>query len=398
MLYLLIEYIERSFDLGPVGVFRWVEFRAVASVVLSFLIVSVMGRRTIRWLLKQKIGDNPEFYHKDLNELMKRKTNTPTMGGILITSAIVVSAVLLADMSSYYVWMGLLCLLGMFAIGVVDDWLKLTSARRKPGAREGLYSHEKLLFQLGLAVVLGIFIHYYGASKFSADPDRVLGMSHCLNLPFLKTWVREAGEYVAAPHLIVLPTFVFVLLTVLVIAGSSNAVNLTDGMDGLASGVMVIVAFAFMVLAFIAGYDHQGFVLAKYLLVPHIPFSDELAILAGAVMGACLGFLWFNCSPAQVFMGDSGSLPLGGLIGYIAVVIRQEFLLIIVGGVFVMEALSVIIQVGCFKLTGGKRVFRCAPIHHHFHLLGWTEQQVVIRFWIISAMCAAVALATVKVR
>jgi len=195
----------------------------------------------------------------------------------------------------------------------------------------------------------------------------------------------------------------FVGIAVIVIAGSSNAVNITDGMDGLVSGIMSIVAFALVILCVIAGFRRElpglgEVVLAQYLLVPYIPFSDELAIVAGAMVGACLAFLWFNCSPAQVFMGDSGSLPLGGLMGFIAVVIRQEFLLVIIAGVFVMEAMSVILQVGYFKITGGKRIFRCAPIHHHFHLQGWTEQQVVVRFWLLSALCAAIALATIKLR
>jgi len=194
--------------------------------------------------------------------------------------------------------------------------------------------------------------------------------------------------------LIYLGPWAFGILAVLVISGSSNAVNLTDGMDGLASGIMVVVSFAFMVLCFIVGSE----VWAGPLLMPYIPESGELAVVAGAMCGACLGFLWFNCHPAQVFMGDTGSLPLGGLIGYIAVVTRQEVLLAIVGGVLVMEVLSVVLQVSYFKLTGGSRLFRCTPIHHHFHLGGWGEQQVVVRFWLITALLAAVALATVKLR
>jgi phospho-N-acetylmuramoyl-pentapeptide-transferase len=184
----------------------------------------------------------------------------------------------------------------------------------------------------------------------------------------------------------------------MVIAGSSNAVNLTDGMDGLASGTVTIASMAMLMLALIAGFDRNEFILAKYLLVPYIPFSEELAVVAGGMVGACLGFLWFNCWPAQVFMGDTGSLPLGGLLGYIAVVIRQEFLLVIIGGIFVAEALSVLIQISYFKYTKGKRLFRCAPIHHHFHLAGWAEQQVVVRFWLIGAILAAIGLLTIKLR
>lgn len=402
MIYLLVQYLRDTIDssplLGPLGVFRWVEFRAIFSVVLSFLIVVLFAKRTIRWLVKLKIGDNPSFDHKDLDQLMKQKANTPTMGGILIVFAILVSIILLADLYNFYIRLALVCLIWLFGVGLWDDGLKLTTARRKPGSRHGLYSGEKLLLQLGLAVILGLFIHHWGNnSVLFPDPDEQI-MSHSLTLPLLKTWVFQAGSYVPSPHLIVLGTWPFVLLTIFIITYSSNAVNLTDGMDGLAGGVMVIVAFAFLVLCIIAGYTDGEFVLAKKLLVPYIPFSDELAIVAGAMAGSCLGFLWFNCSPAQVFMGDSGSLPLGGLLGYIAVVIRQEFLLIVIGGVFLIEFLSVVLQVGYFKASGGKRIFKCAPIHHHFHLSGWTEQQVVVRFWLISALLTAIALATIKLR
>jgi phospho-N-acetylmuramoyl-pentapeptide-transferase len=316
----------------------------------------------------------------------------------LIAGAILTSTLLLADLRSFYVQMGIICLIWLFCLGLVDDWLKLTSARRGPGSREGLYSGEKLLLQLGLAVVLGIFIHHHGATKLAVDPHHISKMSHSLTLPLAKSWVYDINirDYVPSPDLIVLKTWPFVLLTIFVITGSSNAVNLTDGMDGLASGIMGIVAFAFMILALIAGRENGD--LAKFLLIPYIPQSDELAIVAGAMCGSCLGFLWFNCNPAQVFMGDTGSLPLGGLIGYIAVVIRQEFLLLIIGGIFVLEAVSVMMQVGYFKFSKGKRIFKCAPIHHHFHLSGWTEQQVVVRFWLLSVILAAVALATIKLR
>ncbi|MEE9212819.1 MAG: phospho-N-acetylmuramoyl-pentapeptide-transferase [Phycisphaeraceae bacterium] len=382
--------------LGFFRVLTYPEFRAVVSIILSFVIVVVCARRTIRWLFRQKVGDNPQFYHTDLNQLMKQKANTPTMGGILISGAILATTLLLADLRNFYILMALLCLLWLSGLGFADDWLKLTSARRKPGAREGLYTYEKLLFQFGLAVLLGLFIHHFGGYKLAMDPADIQKMSHTLNLPGAKSWVFDQSlkDFVPSSNLIVLAPWPFVILTTLVIAGSSNAVNLTDGMDGLASGVMSIVAFAFMILAMIAGREDW----AKTLLIPYIPLSDELGVVAGAMVGACLGFLWFNCSPAQVFMGDTGSLPLGGLIGYVAVVTRQEFLLVIIGGVFVLEAASVLLQIGCFKFTGGKRIFKCAPIHHHFHLTGWTEQQVVVRFWLLSAILAAVALATIKLR
>ncbi|MEM6458481.1 MAG: phospho-N-acetylmuramoyl-pentapeptide-transferase [Planctomycetota bacterium] len=402
MLYFFVDtfqdWINNSRWLGALGVFRWIEFRAVLSIIVAFALVVGFGRRTIGWLVAKKIGDNPDFGRADVNELMRAKSNTPTMGGILIAGAIFASTLLLADLGSYYVRMALVCLVGMFLLGLADDWLKLTAARRKAG-RQGLRSWEKLLFQVALAVILAVFIGRHGADKFiPGTGQEYTDMARSLTIPGLRTWVREAGEFVVSPDLIVLPEVVFVLVAVLVIVGSSNAVNLTDGMDGLASGVMVVVAFAFLVLCLIAGYAHEDFVLAKYLLVPHIPLSDELAVVAGAMVGACLGFLWFNCSPAQVFMGDTGSLPLGALLGYLAVVIRQELLLLVIGGVFVLEALSVLIQVGYFKLTRGRRVFKCAPIHHHFHLSGWTEQQTVVRFWLLTVLLAAIALATVKVR
>ncbi|MCC6579468.1 MAG: phospho-N-acetylmuramoyl-pentapeptide-transferase [Phycisphaeraceae bacterium] len=398
MFYDLIQLLEPWLkQRGVYGFFRvWTypEFRAVMSLVLSFLIVIGLGPTVIRWLIKQKIGDNPEFNHKELNQLVRNKTNTPTMGGILIAFAVGSTTLLLADMRCFYVHMAILCLLWLAGLGAIDDWLKLTTARRSPGSRHGLYSWEKMVFQLGLAVLLGIFIHHYGQTKYSGESPDILMMSRSLTLPFMRSWEWLEGVKVPAANLIVLGTWPFAILTIIVITGSSNAVNLTDGMDGLASGIMSIVGFALMVLALIAGDE----VLAKRLLVPYIPMSNELAIVAGAMTGACVGFLWYNCSPAQVFMGDTGSLPLGGLMGFIAVVVRQEFLLLIIGGVFVLEAISVMMQVSYFKATGGKRIFRCAPIHHHFHLGGWTEQQVVVRFWLITAILAAMALATVKLR
>jgi len=403
MLHGLIELLKNTIDSGgflsPLRVFRYVEFRAVLAIVCGFAIVLLCGKRTIRWLLAKKIGDQPEFYNKDLNTLMKSKANTPTMGGILIVASIFATTLLLGNLSSFYVRMALVCMGGFFVIGAFDDWLKLTGAARGPGRREGLYSWEKFVFQIALSLLLGIFILHWGHSKLTMELAEIKQMSQSLNLPLLKSWAFEDGRWVPSTEtLIVLPPALFVIIATLTMVFFSNAVNLTDGMDGLAGGVMSIVAFAFVVLSIIAGYRDGSFVLAQRLLVPHIPLADELAVIAGAMLGSCLGFLWFNCSPAQVFMGDSGSLTLGGLIGYIAVVIRQEFLLVVIGGIFVAEAFSVMLQVGYFKLTRGKRIFRCAPIHHHFHLGGWTEQQVVVRFWLITALLAALALATIKLR
>jgi len=375
-------------------------FRAVAATILAFALVMAASRPVIRWLLKQKIGDQPEFYNADLNRLTRQKTATPTMGGILIAASIFIATALLADVGRFYVQMALLCTVMYAGLGAADDWLKLTSARRSPGSREGLYTWEKLVFQVGWALILGFFIHHHGQYAYqqaleAAGSDAV-NMSHVLNLPFQRTWLpaAEVEMRVPNPELTYLGKWAFGFLTVLVISGSSNASNLTDGMDGLLSGIMAVVSFAFLVLCLIAGIEDW----AKFLLVPYVASSGELAIVAGAMMGACLGFLWFNCHPAQVFMGDTGSLPLGALIGYIAVVIRQEILLVLIGGVLVAEAASVVLQVGCFKLSRGSRLFKCAPIHHHFHLSGWSEQQVVVRFWLITALLAAVALATIKLR
>ncbi len=387
MLYnLLQEYHGVLDDLGLyrlVQVLYQLEFRAFIAVLLSFVLVLLAGNRTIRWLIKQKIGDAPEFYHSDLNELMARKAATPTMGGILICGAILVTMLLLADLRNGYVHIALAVLLVLAGLGGADDWLKLTSARRNPGSREGLYAWEKLLFQLGIGMVAGFFVYRHGLGDEAA---------HVLNLPFQRTY--EPQTTTLEPGVIVLGALSFTLLATLLIAGTSNAVNLTDGMDGLAGGTMVVAAFAMMALCFIAGQPD----IAQHLLFPYVKGSGELMIVTGAMAGACLGFLWFNCAPAQVFMGDTGSLPLGGLLAYIAVAVRQEVLLLVIGAIFFAEMASVMIQVGYFKATGGRRVFRCSPIHHHFHLGGWSEQQVVTRFWLLAVIFAMIALVSIKLR
>lgn len=366
-----------------VQIFDRLSFRAVFAVILGFLAVVLSGRRVIDWLIRQKVGDAPEFYNASLNEMMARKANTPTMGGIIIAGTVLATTALLGDLTNRYVLVGLVVLVWMSVLGGIDDWLKLTSARRGGGSREGLFAWEKLLFQLGISLMAGVFVYSFGSQN---------EQSHIFPLLPL---VRAYHPVTHAPEpLWIMAGWSFVVLATLVIAGTSNAVNLTDGMDGLASGIGAICAFALMLLCGIAG--ERSF--AEMLLMPYIPYSGELTILAGAMAGACLGFLWYNCAPAQVFMGDTGSLALGGLLGFIAIVIRQEFMLLLIGGVFFFEMLSVILQVGYFKATGGRRIFRCAPIHHHFHLAGWTEQQVVIRFWLITAILAAIALATIKLR
>ncbi len=358
-------------------------FRATLAVIMGFAIVFFAAPRVIHQLIRAKIGDVPEFDHDTLNRLTLEKRNTPTMGGVLIVGSIVISALLLANLQSFYIRMGLFCLVWLALLGSIDDWLKLTAGRRA-GSRDGLRMWEKLVFQIALGALLAIFVLRTGESNVRAVEALGDGAGpvfyNVLSVPFYKSGFA-------------LPTWLFVIITVIVIAGTSNAVNLTDGMDGLASGCMILTAFAFMILACVVGDER----LASALLFFHIPGADELAVLCGAVVGACMGFLWYNAYPAQVFMGDTGSLPLGGLMGYVAIVTRLELMLFIVGGVFVIEAVSVLLQIGYFKRTG-KRIFRCAPIHHHFHLGGWTETQTVMRFWLVAALFAAFALATIKLR
>lgn len=362
-------------------------FRAVMAVLLAFVIVWALGPEVIRRLKIFKIGDRVETDNETLNRLMQAKENTPTMGGVLIAVAILVTVLVWGNLSNFYITLGLFCLVWLAVLGGIDDWLKLT-VQRRAGTRDGLRLWEKLVFQVALGVLLAIFIYRYGEAnlldaRYGEDLEAYYSANYnVLNIPFYK----HALTTLSVPA--------FYLITVLVIAGTSNAVNLTDGMDGLASGCMVLTALAFMVFAMVIG-SHE---LAAQLDFADIRGADELAVLCGAVMGACLGFLWYNGYPAQVFMGDTGSLPLGGLMGYVAIVTRLELWLLIVGGVFVIEALSVLIQIFVYKSTGGRRVFRCAPLHHHYHLGGLTETQVVMRFWLLAALFAAFALATIKLR
>ena len=387
MLYNLLQLADDWLD--EVGLYSLLqvlyqlEFRAFAAVLLSFGLVLLFGSRVIRWLVRAKIGDAPEFYRADLNELMARKAATPTMGGVLVVGAMLAAIVLLADLRNRYVIIALFVTVWLAVLGGVDDWLKLTSARRGPGSREGLYAWEKLLFQLGIAVVAGFFLY-----RYAADNE----LARVLTLPFQRTY--RPGSMELEPGVVVLGGLAFVSIATLLIAGTSNAVNLTDGMDGLAAGTLAVASFALMVLCFIAGNIET----AKFLMFPYLEGVRELMIVTGAMAGACLGFLWFNCAPAQVFMGDTGALPLGGLLAYIAVAVRQEILLLVIGGIFYLELASVILQVGYFKWTGGRRVFRCSPIHHHFHLGGWSEQQVVTRFWVLATILAMVGLVSIKLR
>lgn len=400
MIYLLIRNWLPWLDahgFGFLNVFTYTTFRATAAVLLSFLVCIVLGPFVIRWLRGQKIADLAGFDQAQVDVLMASKKGTPTMGGLLIISAIAISTLLLADIANFYIRMALVCMIWLAAVGAADDWLKLTIGRRQ-GSRQGLTGREKLLFQIGLAVILAYFTYQHGMN---------IPETHTIYFPFFKRAQIDLGNLAwAVPGTaITIGVIIFILISTIVLTGSSNAVNLTDGMDGLAAGCMAIVSFTFFILALIIGTSTQvaGKELAVYLYLPHIRTSDEMAVVAGAMTGACTGFLWFNCNPARVFMGDTGSLALGGLIGYISIVLRQELLLFLVGGIFVLEAVSVLLQVFYFKYTRirygeGRRIFRMAPLHHHFQCKGWTETQVVVRFWLITAMLAAMALATVKLR
>jgi phospho-N-acetylmuramoyl-pentapeptide-transferase len=395
MLYLLTDRLQNWLEqiglFSVVRVFLQLEFRAFAAVLVGFAAVLLFGKPVIRWLRKQKVGDAPEFYNERLNEMMKSKSGTPTMGGVLIVGAILLTVLLLADFAhNRFVHLAILVMVWLAGVGSFDDWLKLTAARRGPGTREGLYAWEKLLFQLGMASLVSYFIYQHG---IATGNDAALS----LNIPFQRTYVpspQKLLELQLNPGVWVLGLTPFLVIGTLAIAGMSNAVNITDGMDGLAAGTMTIASFVMMVLCYIASSQSA----AGYLLVPYVPEAKELMVVTGAMAGACLGFLWFNCNPASVFMGDTGSLALGGLLAYVAVAVRQEFLLILIGGIFIMEIGSVILQVSYFKWTKGKRIFRCSPIHHHFHMGGLSELQVVTRFWIVAIIFGMLALVTVKLR
>lgn len=376
MIYYFLELIQ----INRIGFYAYedVLFRAVMAALTSLALTFWQGPRIIRWLMRQKIGDRPEFYHAALNELMKDRANTPTMGGILILAGILISTLLWVKLNNSFVHKAVFTILFFGWIGGLDDYWKLTG-RKTPHSREGMLAWQKLIYQFGGSLLVVWFL--YSDVKMIED-------ARMLWLPFYKHGIPLAG-------------WVFIVLSILYITATSNAVNLTDGMDGLASGCLGIVSTVLVILCYIAS-ERMGrtasMTWAGYLLLPHIPGSGELCVFYAAITGAILGFLWYNCHPAQVFMGDIGSLPLGAAMGYGAVVTRNEILLLLIGGVFMMELCSVILQVSYFKYTRGKRLFRCAPIHHHFHLAGWSEPQVVVRFWLLSIAFAVLALATLKLR
>jgi phospho-N-acetylmuramoyl-pentapeptide-transferase len=351
------------------NVFFYVTFRAIAAAVTAFLATLVFGNFIIRELIALKLGQPLRAaaeVHR-LAELHGGKQGTPTMGGVLIIGAVLISSVLWARPDNRFVWLVLFSMVYLGALGFADDYLKVTKKKS-----EGISGRLKLVFQIVLAaIVTGVF----------------------LTSPLLEVQARALYvPFVKAPVIPNMSWFTFVFFA-LVIVGSSNAVNLTDGLDGLAAGCTITVAFGYALLAYAAG----NFRIAEYLQVPFYSFAGELTVVCAALVGAGLGFLWFNCYPARVFMGDTGSLAIGGMLGVVAICCKQEILLIVVGGVFVIEALSVILQVISFKATG-RRIFVMSPLHHHFELTGWKENTVIVRFWILSIIFALLGLATLKLR
>jgi phospho-N-acetylmuramoyl-pentapeptide-transferase len=355
--------------LKALNVFSYITFRAICAGITAFLISVIFGNFVIRKLISLKFGQpirTAAEVHK-LHELHGSKKGTPTMGGLLLIGSIVISTLLWAKPENPFVWLVLFSAVFLGGIGFYDDWLKVTKK-----SSDGISSRLKFVLQCLLAGIFTLF--------FLTNP-KLSAMAQQLFVPFFKEpLVLGMGVL----------TFIFYLL---VIVGTSNAVNLTDGLDGLATGCTATVAATYAVLVYVAGNIKT----ATYLQVPFVPYAGELAVICVALLGACLGFLWWNAHPARVFMGDTGSLAIGGMLGAVAICCKQELLLVIVGGVFVMEAMSVILQVASFKTTG-RRIFKMSPIHHHFELSGWKENTVIVRFWILSVLFALLGLATLKLR
>jgi phospho-N-acetylmuramoyl-pentapeptide-transferase len=359
MLYHLLYPLHET--ISVFNVFQYITFRMIYASLTAFLLCFFLGPAVIRRLTQMQVGQHirdcgPETHHK--------KAGTPTMGGTLIIFSIVVSVLLWTDLTNVYVWIVMWVLFSFGAVGFIDDYLMLIKKRSR-----GLSARSKLLLQFVFALITGVAVYLY--PEFSTE----------ITVPFFKNISPTLG-------------LGYIFFAALVIVGASNAVNLTDGLDGLAMGPFVIACSAYMLFAYVAGHVK----IADYLQINYVSGCGEIAVFCGAMAGAGLGFLWFNAYPAQVFMGDVGSLSLGGAIGTVAVITKQEILLVLVGGLFVLETLSVIFQVGFFKISKGRRIFRMAPLHHHFELKGWPEPKVIVRFWIIAIALALISLSTLKLR
>jgi len=343
------------------NVFRYLTFRTIFASITALLICLLMGRWLIHKLQDLQIDQQ---IREDGPQTHQVKKGTPTMGGILIIFAVVIATILWSNLSVYYVWLALLVTVGYGLIGFIDDYSKLAGKSAR-----GLSGKKRLAAEIAIALFVGVILYF--------KP----GFNTQITIPFFKTVLPNIG-------------WGYIVLSVFIIVGAANAVNLTDGLDGLATGPAAICFATYLFFAYFAG----NIKVAQYLQIPYVPGVGELSVFCGSLLGAAIGFLWFNAYPAEIFMGDVGSLSMGGALGAVAVMTKQEILLAIVGGVFVMETFSVIFQVGYFKLTGGKRIFRMAPIHHHFELKGWAEPKVIVRFWIISILLALMAIITLKLR
>ena len=352
-----------SSEYSILNVFKYITFRSAYAGVTALALSLIFGKLMIRALQKLQIQ---EKIRSDGPQSHSSKSGTPTMGGLLILATFIGSTLLWSDLSNHYIWIVILAAVGFGAIGLWDDFLKL-----RKGA--GITAKEKILFQILLSLAIGIYLLYF-------DPTRTDYATY-LSIPFFKSFKPDLG-------------LGYLIFIIFIIVGTSNAVNLTDGLDGLAIGPIIVATFTYTGIVYISGH----FNFSEYLSIQHIKGAGEIAIASSAILGSSLGFLWYNSYPAQIFMGDVGSLSLGGVLGTIAVIVKHELLLILVGGVFVIEALSVIIQVGYFKYTGGKRFFKMAPLHHHFEELGWSEPKVIVRFWIIAVVLAMISLSTLKLR
>ncbi len=352
-------------DQSWANIFRYITFRAGMAAVTAFLLCIILGPLFIAWFKDHRIREIAK--RKDapgLDKFQEKKEGTPTMGGVFIVGSIIISVLLWGNLSNAFVLMtGFICLC-LAILGGIDDYVKLMGI----GPHRGLPSRTKLFWQLVIAAIVGVFAYMHPYITTNID------------IPFLKNLLLDFSAF-------------FVFWVVLVIVGSSNAVNLTDGLDGLAIGCTLMVAFTLAALSYVTG----NATMSDYLFVPHVPGAGELTVFCAAIVGASLGFLWFNCYPATVFMGDVGSLALGGSLGVIAVLIKKEIWLIVLGGVFVIEAGSVILQVMSFKLTG-KRIFKMSPFHHHLQLSGWNENKIIVRFWILAIILAMLTLTTLKIR
>ncbi len=384
MLLELAEYFSR--DIRALNVFSYITLRAVLAAMTALVISFIAGPAMIRKLTAYKIGQS---VRTDGPQTHLTKAGTPTMGGALILVAIGITTLLWADLSNRFVWVVLLVTLGFGAVGWVDDYRKVV--HRNP---KGLSAKEKYFWQSLIGIVAAVYLAFAIPAPTTAQIWDLfvawVQSGFSMDLPPKADLIVPFFKNIAYP----LGVFGFILLTYFVIVGTSNAVNLTDGLDGLAIMPAVMIAGALGIFCYVQG----NAVFSKYLLLPYIPGAGELAIFCGAIVGAGLGFLWFNAYPAEVFMGDVGALALGAALGTVAVIVRQEIVLFIMGGVFVAETVSVMIQVLYFKASGGKRVFRMAPLHHHYELGGWKETQVVVRFWIITIMLVLFGLSTLKLR